>query len=274
MVASELDLKITKTSNRKKILFLFSTLTFIYVLLGALLFIFQRNFLYFPSNKYNHPYPTQTFHQNNESIEVIVLNKGQEKSIIFFGGNGEAVVNSASDHIRDFPTHTLYLVNYRGYGGSSGFPAEQTIYSDALHIYDEIKNKYSSISVIGRSLGTGVATYVASKRTVEKMVLITPYDSVESIAQSQYPIFPITLLLKDKFNSVARVDKIKAETLIVIAEHDEVIPLKNSMRLFNAFPASLITMETIKNTGHNSISRSKEFHFLLRDFIEKSKKRP
>lgn len=252
----------------RKILILFSTLVSIYIVLGLLLFIFQRNFLYFPTPKFNHPYHSQFFHHENESIEVIVLNKGQEKGILFFGGNGEAVVNSATDHIKDFPGHTIYLVNYRGYGGSTGSPEEQAIYSDALHIYDEIKTKHNSISVIGRSLGSGVATYIGSNRNVEKMVLITPYDSVESIAQSQFMIFPIALLLKDKFNSIERVDKIKAKTLILIAEQDKVIPLKNSMRLSNAFPPSQVTVKIIRDVGHDSLSGKEKFHILLRDFMQ------
>ncbi len=251
-----------------KIWHILSTLAMFYIASSLLLFFFQRNFLYFPSPEYKHPWQTQIFHHGNESINAIVLNQGREKSILYFGGNAEAVVNNTADYIKDFPDHTIYLVNYRGYGGSSGSPDEQALYSDALYIYDQIKNKHRNVSVIGRSLGTGIATYIASKRSIEKMILITPFDSIENIAGSHYPIFPVSLLLKDKFDSAGRVNEITAQTLIMLAEHDNVIPLKNSMRLINAFPVSQISVKTIKNTGHNNISDREKFHIVLKDFMK------
>lgn len=250
-----------------KIQLILSALAIGYVSLGLFLYIFQRDYLYFPSYKYDHPHQVKTFHPDNESIEVIVLNEYHEKAIIYFGGNGEAVVNGASDHINNFPTHTIYLVNYRGYGGSSGKPEEQTIYADALHIYDELSALHSDIAVIGRSLGSSVATYIGSKREIEKMVLVTPFDSIERIAQSQYPLFPVSLLLKDKFDSISRVSAIGAKTLVILAEQDEVIPLENSLRLIQAFPVSQITVATIRGAGHNNLSGNEGYHSLMQDFM-------
>ena len=100
-----------------------------------------------------------------------------------------------------------------------------------------------------------------------KMILITPFDSIENIAGSQYPMFPISFLLKDKFDSAGRVNEISAATLIVLAEHDKVIPLKNSMRLIDTFPASQISVITIRSSGHNSISEREKFHITLTEFM-------
>jgi len=229
--------------------------------------VYQRNILYAPSPQYNHQYLSKIFHNENETIEVIVLNEGKQNGIIYFGGNGESVVHSASDHMRNFPDHTIYLVNYRGYGGSSGTPKEQAIYSDALHIYDQLSPKYKTISVIGRSLGTGVATYIGSKRDINKMGLITPYDSIENVAKSRYPIFPTSLLLTDKYDSIGRIKNIKAKTLIILAENDSVIPLEHSERLIKAFSPKQIKVGIIKNAGHNNLSRTKKYHKLLREFM-------
>ena len=229
--------------------------------------MYQRDVLYYPSPQYNHHYQSKTFHNENETIEVIVLNEGKENGIIYFGGNGESIVHSAPDHLKNFPQHTVYLVNYRGYGGSSGTPDEQGIYSDALHIYDQLKPQHKTISVIGRSLGSGVATYIGSKREINKMGLITPYDSIESIAKFHYPIFPTSLLITDKYDSIGRIKNIKAKTLIILAENDSIIPLENSERLINKFPPQQIKVEVIKNSGHNNLSRTKKYHALLKDFM-------
>ncbi len=201
-------------------------------------------------------------------IDVITINTQKKKAILFFGGNGEAVVKSASKYISDFPNHAIYLVNYRGYGRSTGYPTEQGIYSDALHIFDAIIEKHSTISIIGRSLGTGVATYVATNREVEKVILITPYDSIENVAASQYSIFPVSLLLLDKYRSIERANQIMAKTLILLAENDRVIPLRNSLNLISQFNKKVLIVETIKGAGHNSISSAKEFHSLMSEFMQ------
>jgi pimeloyl-ACP methyl ester carboxylesterase len=240
---------------------------FVYIGFGLLLFIKQRNFLYFPTPEVAHAYDEEIFSNENESIRVVVLNKEKENAILYFGGNGEAVERNADDFIRLFPSHAVYLVKYRGYGGSTGTPNERAIYFDALYIFDQIKSEYKNISVIGRSLGSGVAILLASKKDVAKMVLITPFDSIERIAQDRYPLYPISLLLKDKYDSLSRVDSITAQTLMIIAEEDKVIDRKYSLRLANRFSSELITVETLKNTGHNSLASNQEYFNALKQFF-------
>ena len=134
---------------------------------------------------------------------------------------------------------------------------------DALSIYDEIQDDYQDISIIGRSLGTGVASYLASKRDVLKLALITPFDSIQNVAQARYPMYPMSLLLKDKYNSLKRVPKIKAQTLILIAQNDEVIKRKHSLNLAKKFLSSNLTLKIIKNTNHNSISNNSSYYTYL-----------
>ena len=243
------------------------SLSIVYLLLCLSLFIFQRDLIYFPAKKYPHNYDSQLFYIDGENIEVIILNKGKKKGVLYFGGNAESVLHSADYYIKDLPDATVYLVNYRGYGGSSGVPKESILYSDALHIYDHIKEKHRNISVIGRSLGSGVATYLSANRDIDKMLLITPFDSIENVAKSLYPIFPISLLLRDKFDSIGRVKSITATTLILLAQYDKVIPFKNSKQLINAFPKSQIKVNIIKDSGHNNLSMNSDYHILLSEFM-------
>jgi len=121
--------------------------------------------------------------------------------------------------------------------------------------------------VIGRSLGSGVATYLASKRPVEKMVLISPFDSITSVAQNIYMIFPVFLMLLDKYDSISRVKEIEAKTIILVAEHDEVIPRKHSQRLIDEFPPEQISVKIIADSGHNDISNKVEYYQHLKDFF-------
>lgn len=168
-------------------------------------------------------------------LMILCLIKVNKKTILYFGGNSEAVTENSDRFSETFPDHTVYLVNYRGYGRSTGTPGEKENYDDAKAIYDFLQKQHNDISVMGRSLGSGVATYLASIKNVEKLVLITPYDSMQSVAQARFPIHPMSILLKDKYNSALKAKDVKAETLILIAENDETIKLEGTYSLIKAF---------------------------------------
>lgn len=239
----------------------------IYVLVGAVLFFYQRKLIYFPTANIPHNYEQLQLTHENVTLEIIVLNQGKKEAILYFGGNAEAVVYSAEDFLSVFPLQTVYLLNYRGYGGSSGQPSEAGIFADALFLFDKVLDKQAIISVIGRSLGSGVATYLASKRPVEKMALISPFDSITSVAQNIYMIFPVFLMLLDKYDSISRVKEIEAKTIILVAEHDEVIPRKHSQSLIDEFPPEQISVKIIADSGHNDISNKVEYYQHLKDFF-------
>ncbi|MBL1141609.1 MAG: alpha/beta hydrolase [Proteobacteria bacterium] len=239
----------------------------VYFIFAIVLFVFQRNFLYYPTAKVIHDHEVQQYGVGENVLDVVVLNQGNENAIIYFGGNAESVVNNAKSFSQIFINHTVYLVNYRGYGGSTGKPTEKNLYSDAHYLYDVFSKQHNQISVIGRSLGTGVATFLASTRAIYKMVLITPYDSIQNIAQSRYPVYPISLMLKDKFDSASRIKDISASTLVILAEYDAVIPLKNSQQLIEKFPASQVQVETVNGDGHNNLSGNARYYYLLQQFM-------
>ena len=252
-------------NTKKRIMFYIS----LYFAVGFILFLAQKKFIYFPTQPVSHHYKSIDIDNENFNINVIVLNsdKSSGKAIIYFGGNAETVAYNANDFIKEFPDYIVYLVNYRGYGRSTGSPDEKGIYSDALKVFDSIDVKPESIVLIGRSLGSGVATYVASKREISKLVLITPFDSIQSVAQSKLLVYPMSFLLTQKFLSAERVKHIKSKCLILIAANDEVIPFKNSINLVNSFPKNKITYKVLKNTGHNDIHNDLSYYKFIKDFL-------
>ena len=238
---------------------------------GFCIFIYatQRNAIYYPTPEMHVPDALDIrLKSDGETLKIWHLaDEDGANAIIYFGGNAEDVSGNIADFRDLFPQHNVYLVNYRGYGGSTGTPSEAGFYRDALSVFDEIRNQYTGISVIGRSLGSGVATYVAAKRDVDKLVLVTPFDSVESVAKKALPVLPVSLLLKDKFDSVGRVSEIDAPVLVVTAEHDEVIASRHSFALAEAFPDSQVTVEIIRNVGHNTIGQSPRYADVLSTFL-------
>lgn len=247
---------------------LFIAILLFYILIGIFLFFKQESFLYFPTQNTNTIiYTEKIFTNEDESIHVTILNEGEDKAIIYFGGNAENVNNNASKFSYIFHDYTVYLVSYRGYNNSTGTPSEKNLYSDALYVFDSIKKQYENIFVIGRSLGSGVATFLASKRDINKLVLITPFDSIINVAQEKIPFYPISIILKDKYDSLSRVDFIKAKTLILSAQNDRVIDSHHTQNLINKFPKSQLTSKTIENENHNSISNNKEYYDSLKEFL-------
>ena len=238
----------------------------IYFGLGLYLYIQQRSLIYFPVASIQSGLVEKIFENDGHSIKVSVLNNGQEKAIVYFGGNAEDVDYNAKEFSNLFSEYTVYLVKYRGYGGSTGTPSEEAIYSDAIYIHDAIAQSHGEVSIIGRSLGSAVATYVASKREIDKLVLITPFDSIQNVAQSRFPIYPMGILLKDKHDSYSRAKDIDAETLIIAAENDRIIEMPHTKRLREGFTTEVF-FHVIEGADHNDVSGDPRYSDLLNDFM-------
>lgn len=239
----------------------------IYLAVGVLLYIKQRSFIYFPTQAVAHKFDELAFDNAGVSTSSILLNKGQNRAIIYFGGNAENVAFTAPEFEQEFGAYSVYLVNYRGYGRSEGSPSETELFSDALALYDQLMLTHERVFVIGRSLGSGVASYVASQRSVQKLVLVTPFDSIQSIAQKQFPIYPMSILLKDKFNSVARAGNINSDILILAAENDNIVRRYHTDKLVASLVNSAPEVVFIEDTGHNDISQYSKYYQSMRAFL-------
>jgi hypothetical protein len=240
----------------------------IYLTIAALLFVFQRAFIYFPTDQYAHNFEKIMLQNDDENIEIIVLNRGNEDAFIYFGGNAEAVVANANEFSNHFLNKTMYLVNYRGYGGSSGKPTQSGLFSDAAAIFDRLAPAHRNLAVVGRSLGSSVAMHLAANRPVSQFVLITPYDSMLALAKKQYPMFPISLLLKDKYDSMSLAHKVSAPVLVLAGGKDKLIPLIHSKNVVEALGPENANMIVIEQAGHNNIFQFEDSYASLTRFFE------
>ena len=125
-----------------------------------------------------------------------VVNPGQRRGLVYFGGNGEGVHELREELEQRFPHHTSYLLAYRGYGASEGRPSERALVDDAVALLDHVAARHpeAPVDVIGRSLGSGVAVQAAVRRPVERLVLVTPFDSLVAVAQDLFPRLPMARL--------------------------------------------------------------------------------
>lgn len=240
-----------------------------YILAALYLYINQRSMIYFP-----HKGPSDlhdaTFEIENDGhiLKGWVVNPERQKAIIYFGGNSERIEGNIAAFQKLFPLYSLYLLNYRGFGESDGKPTEAGLYRDALAIYDQLKAEHPHISVIGRSLGSGVATWLAASRKVEKLILITPFDSAQQVAQKVYPYFPMSLLLKDKHDSWSRAHQIDSRILMIIASNDTIISREHSDRLAEQFKPQQLKVVVVEDATHNTISSHAEFYDSMQAFMQ------
>jgi pimeloyl-ACP methyl ester carboxylesterase len=157
------------------------------------------------------------------------------------------------------------LVDYRGYGASGGAPSEEAFAADALAWYDFAAKESSRIYAFGRSLGSGVAVRMAAERRIDGMILVTPYDSMTAVARHHYPLLPVGVLLRHRFDSLALAPKMAAPLLCIAATNDEVVPIDHARRLYDAWAGPKRWLQIA--AGHNSTDDQPEYWPAIEAFL-------
>ena len=134
--------------------------------------------------------------------------------------------------------YDVLVMDYRTYGKSTGKLSEQTFYDDAQFCYDYLLKSYSEneITIYGRSLGTGISTFLASKNKPKQLILETPYYSILDVAKQRFPIFPVSSLLKYKFPSHEFIKKVNCPITIFHGTEDAVVPYTSAEKLKAVVP--------------------------------------
>ncbi len=149
----------------------------------------------------------------------------------------------------------LLALDWRGYSKNDGSPSEQGLYMDARGAMVFLANQGitpEQVIVMGRSLGSGVATWLAMEYALFGMVLVSPYTSIADIARERYPLIPVAWLLNHPFNSLSRASSIDEPVLIVHGQRDRVIPVEHAQHLYQAFNQRKI-LHLYEDAGHNDV---------------------
>lgn len=236
----------------------------LYLAACAALYFFQRSLIYYPHPPGGDAASRMTLRSGDVDLVISIRERAGPGAVVYFGGNAEDVSGSLPDLARALPDRALYLMNYRGYGGSAGSPTEAALQEDALALFDMAHRSHPDVVVIGRSLGSGIAVRLAAQRPVSRLVLVTPYDSLQELAAAQFPLFPVRWLLSDKYESSRHAHLVTASTTIVQAEHDEVIPRASTEALAKRFAPGVAKLSVVPGTGHNTVSGHPLYFELLR----------
>lgn len=254
---------------RRMLVWVAMAIAVVYLALCALLYVQQRRLIYYP--QFTRASSAQTDVAITRPDTVLrgwAINRGQEKALLYFGGNAESVEANREAFARWLPSHTVYLVAYRGYGASDGEPSEAALFADALAVHDDVAKRHPAgrLAIAGRSLGSGVAAYVATERDVTDLVLITPFDSLAAVAQSHYPLFPVRLLLKDHYDSAVRLPGYHGRLLVLRAGQDMVVPPPHTDRLLAAFNGRAQVVD-FPTASHDELSSDPTYWPAIRAFL-------
>ena len=177
-------------------------------------------------------------------------------TILFFHGNGGNVANR-EEKFRQLHEagYGVFMMGYRGFGGSEGRPSEAALVKDAALGYDYLTSlglTSDRIVIYGESIGTSIAVQIAVDHPSAALILEAPMYSVLSIAEARYPYVPVKYFLKDKFETNLYIRQINRPLLVVHGSDDGVIPLASGRRLFEAAsePCHFVVLE---GAGHNDL---------------------
>ena len=233
--------------NNKKMysLFLVSLVILVYFFATLGLYVLQRSLLYHPTeNNYYGDDLTVNIEkvkvETDDNIDLLAWYHNKDinkfKTILYLHGNAGSLENRIHkiNHFEDMNINFL-LLSWRGFSGNKGKPTEQGLYQDARSAIKWLKNQgiiEENIIIYGESLGTGVTTEIAQNRNFAGIILESPFTSMVAAGKSKYPIFPIKLLLKDKYESDMKIKNIKSPVLIMHGEKDKIVPFWMGEKMF------------------------------------------
>jgi pimeloyl-ACP methyl ester carboxylesterase len=212
---------------------------------------YQFNFS-FPFKEVNLPYTQQS------TINIIQFQPADSNVkgvVLYFHGNGQNISRYAS-HAPVFTknNYEVWMIDYPGYGKSTGELTEQNLYNWALIFYKLARARFPKEKIIlyGRSLGTGIATQLASVRDCKALILEAPYYSLPSLAGTKAPIYPVNQMIRYKFPNYKYLQEVTAPVTIFHGANDELIPIGQSKKL-KPFLKKNDEWIPVENAGHNNV---------------------
>jgi pimeloyl-ACP methyl ester carboxylesterase len=189
--------------------------------------------------------------------------------ILYFHGNTRSIKGWAK-YARDFYRYQydVVLVDYRGFGKSTGRKSEKEMLNDVQIVYDTLAVQYheNHIIVYGRSLGSGFAAKLASDNSPRYLILDSPYYNFTKAVQRFIPVLPMRYVLRYRLQTDKWIRKVNCHTYIIHGSKDWLIPISQSQELQQLNPRK-ITLITIEGGGHNNLPSFPEYHNFLRDIL-------
>ena len=252
----------------------------IYIVLGIALYFLQEMFIFHPKKlpadyQYTFDIPFRqidlavTEEKNLSIVQFTVPDSLRKGIVLYFHGNRKNI-NRYAEYAPNFTRsgYEVWMMDYPGYGKSTGKRTEKILYEDALIFYKMAINRVSAEHIIlyGKSLGTGIAAQLASVRDCKRLILETPYYSLDALAKHYFFIYPVMPMTKYALPTFQHFEYIKAPVTIFHGTRDQVIPYKQAKWLAEKKPGTELV--TIRNGRHNNLPDFEAFRSKLDSLLQ------
>jgi alpha-beta hydrolase superfamily lysophospholipase len=249
-----------------------------YIVLCAIFYFLQDYFFFRPeilpkSFQYRYPFPFDEVHFDMEDggyINGIHFKVPNSKGVTYYLKGNSKSVKGWGKFAKDFVSkgYSFFMVDYRGFGKSSGRRTEATLYSDAQHVYKWLSTEYSEDQIIiyGRSMGSGIATRIASWNKPKMLILDSPYFSFSYQIRRYAFILPLKWLLKYQIRTDQFIRKVSCPIFIVHGKKDRLIPFNQTLKLKRLTPSN-IEVFPVADAHHNNLPEYPEYHEWLYDIL-------
>lgn len=243
----------------------------LYAVIGIAVYYLQDYFLFHPepltrAKPYSFEQPfTELNIPMEEGVNMNLVrflpgadsNKRAAGAVLYFHGNKKNISYYAK-YASYFTSRgfEVWMPDYPGFGKSTGTLTEEQLHQFARQTYKLARSQYNadSIFIYGKSLGTGIATRLATESATRTLILETPYYSMTSLFSRYLPIYPVNRMIKMKFPTYQYIQQVKAPILILQGTDDGVVPYSNASRLKPLLKAA-DKFETIEGGSHNDLTK-------------------
>ena len=247
----------------------------VYLLFGVFIFISHRSMIYHPDlvpSNFDHCPAFDDSEQINTNGTRAYYKHTTDKIIVVYHGNaGSACDRSYLKNVFEENEYSYLFVEYAGYGGDQKKPSRELLFRDAENIVSFLKTKnYTQTLLFAESVGSGVASYHATLMSVDRILFISPFDSLVNLAQTKLPVYPMFLLekgSKENYDNLALLREYAGELTIIHGAKDNVIPLKRGKALFENINIPNKEFIIIDGAGHNDIYNFESTWKSIADFL-------
>lgn len=255
---------------KKNLINTLKTVLVLYIFLCGLLYFFQERLIFFPQKiekTYQFQFDEKNEEKNIKTSDGTVLNgllfkADSAKGLIFYLHGNAGSLRSWGSVAKTYTelNYDIFVLDYRGYGKSEGkINGQEQLFDDIQKVYNELKKQYTEdkIVVLGYSIGTGLASKIASTNKPKLLILQAPYYSLIDMMKHTFPIIP-TFILKYKLETNKYLKDCQMPVVIFHGNQDEVIYYGSSLKLKNELKKS-DTLITLNGQGHNGITDNQEY---------------
>lgn len=280
MSEQQTDIK-DRNARRKKIIGWSKAIIIFYCSIGIALYYLQEKFMFHPETlptdyqfKFSTPFRELSIPMNKtDTINIVQFlpPSGVAKGVVLYFHGNRGNINRYAKYAVNFTKndYQVWMIDYPGYGKSTGKLTEESLYKQALELYKLANSKFSGDSIIlyGKSLGSGIAAFVASKKINKRLILETPYYSMTDLFHHYAPVYPTGRMGKFKIPTFSYLRSTRSPITIFHGTDDGVVPYANGSKLKRSMKKG-DEFVTIQGGSHNNLNDFEHYHAKLDSLLQ------